>query len=517
MSPQAQASPLKFNEFTFRPDQEKARDMVIDSLHRGKKRPLLQAPCAWGKTIFASGLFSGALGKGKKAMFVVPSISLIDQTASKFFRAGIYDVGIIQANHPQTNLDAPIQIASVQTLMRRKIPQVDLVMPDEAHLRFKFYSKWMADPDWARVPFIGLSGTPWSKGLAKDYDDLLIPITSKAMMEQGLLSSYRVFAPTLPDARPDLEGIPTVNTAHGRDFEEATLSKRMQKPKLIADCVQTWLDKGENRPTLVFCVDRKHAQAVEQRYRQAGIMTAYVDMNTKREEREAIGQKFHSGRITVVVSVGTMIVGVDWDVRCIQWLRPTKSEIIWCQGNARAFRLADGKQDAILLDHSDNTLRLGFPTDIHHDFLDDGRPLTAEAKKRKKKELAERQPVECECCRALVAKGQKCSECGWEPKRFTRVETLPGQLVELRPNASKEKADHNTKQLWYSQLLWVQDQRHYKDGWAANVYRRRFEVWPRSLSRIRTPASKEVLNFVRDGITEYHRVQKWQEELKFAI
>lgn len=494
--------PLTFNEFTFRPDQEMARGMVIELLRRGKKRPMLQSPCAWGKTIFAAGLFNGVLEKGKKAMFVVPAVSLIDQTASKFFRAGIYDVGIIQANHPQTNLNAPIQIASVQTLMRRAIPKVDLVMPDEAHLRFKFYSKWMADPDWAKVPFIGLSGTPWSKGLAKDYDDLLIPITSKAMMEQGLLSPYRVFAPTLPDARPDLDGVPTVQTRFGPDFEESALSTRMQKPKLIADCVQTWLDKGENRPTLVFCVDRKHAQAVEQRYREAGIVTAYVDMNTKREEREIVGRKFHSGLVKVVVSVGTMIVGVDWDVRCVQWLRPTKSEIIWCQGNARAFRLASGKQDAILLDHSDNTLRLGFPTDIHHDYLDDGTPLTAERKRKQKKERAERQPVECDCCRALVARGQKCAECGWEPRRWTKVQTAPGELRELFP---KEKVDMNTKQLWYSQLLWVQDQRRYNDGYAANAYRRKFGVWPKGLSRVRTVASPEVAAFVREGIADYRK------------
>ena len=300
----------------------------------------------------------------------------------------------------------------------------------------------------------------------------------------------------LPGARPDLEGVPTVNTPHGRDFEEATLSERMQKPQLVADCVQTWLEKGEDRPTLIFCVNRTHAQVVEERYKEAGVTTAYVDMNTKRQEREEIGQKFHSGEVRIVVSVGTMIVGVDWDVRCVQWLRPTKSEIIWCQGNARAFRLADGKQNALILDHSDNAMRLGKPTDIHHEFLDDGTPLTAETRKKRKEEREERLPEECLYCGFIKDKGvRKCPCCG--KGVFSDIQTAPGELFELRPSPATAKADANAKQLWYSQFLWVQDQRGYKSGWAYRQLQAKFGDCPRELSSIRTPASKEVLNFIQ--------------------
>ena len=33
--------------------------------------------------------------------------------------------------------------------------------------------------------------------------------------------------------------------------------------------------------------------------------------------------------------------------------------------------MLEGKSDALILDHSDTTERLGFVTDIHHDELDD--------------------------------------------------------------------------------------------------------------------------------------------------
>jgi superfamily II DNA or RNA helicase len=40
----------------------------------------------------------------------------------------------------------------------------------------------------------------------------------------------------------------------------------------------------------------------------------------------------------------------------------------------RCLRIADGKDHALILDHSDTTLNLGFVTEIHWDRLDDGKP-----------------------------------------------------------------------------------------------------------------------------------------------
>ncbi len=39
----------------------------------------------------------GSLAKGRRILFVVPALSLIDQTVRSFFTEGIHDVGVIQA------------------------------------------------------------------------------------------------------------------------------------------------------------------------------------------------------------------------------------------------------------------------------------------------------------------------------------------------------------------------------------------------------------------------------------
>jgi len=180
----------------------------------------------------------------------------------------------------------------------------------------------------------------------------------------------------------------------------------MNQTGLVADIVSTWLEKAERRPTLVFAVDRAHAKHLQERFLAAGVSAAYQDMNTTDSERAAIRKGFHDGTYRVVCNVGTLTTGVDWDVRCIVLARPTKSEMLFVQIVGRGLRVAHGKPDCLILDHSDNHSRLGFVTSIHHDHLDDGKPQ-AKAKRTPPK------PRECPSCHMLhPPRVRACPNCG---------------------------------------------------------------------------------------------------------
>lgn len=477
------------------PHQQRAMALLRSSLAGGKRRPMLQAPTGFGKTMLAAAIVDGALSKGKRVIFTVPALSLVDQTVEAFWAEGIRDVGVIQGAHEMTSLSRPVQVASVQTLMRRRVPEADVVVIDEGHKWFQFYAKWMGLNEWQDVPFIGLSATPWTRGLGKHFDDLIIAATTAELIESGFLSPFRVFAPS----HPDLAGVRTM----AGDYHEGDLSEAVNKPTLTADVVETWRRLGENRPTLCFAVDRAHARNLSERFGEAGIGTAYIDANTPMEERESIRRKFHDGAVRVVCSVGCLTTGVDWDVRCIVLARPTKSEMLFVQMIGRGLRTADGKQNCLILDHSDTHLRLGFVTDIHHEKLNDGKP-----KKAAPRGGAREQPLpkECPSCSFLKPVGAHvCPACGFAPKVASAVEVADGALDEF--TAAKRQADRGTKQRWFSMLTHVARERGYKSGWVAHAYRKKFGVWPQGLGDVPMAPSAEVLGYIKHLLIKHARSQ----------
>jgi DNA repair protein RadD len=326
------------------------------------------------------------------------------------------------------------------------------------------------------------SATPWAKGLARLYDDLLIPTTTAELIEKGLLSKFKVFAPS----HPDLRGVETVLG----DYHEGQLSEVMSKKELTADVVKTWLEKGEDRPTLAFCVDLAHARKLQEQFESAGVSCGYVDSYTSRVDRKHVAERFRNRLDQVVCSVGTLTTGIDWDVRCIILARPTKSEILYVQIIGRGLRTGVGKDHCLILDHSDTTLKLGFVTDIHHGELNDGTPNRS----AKTGAPEEKKPRECPSCKALK-NTHICPSCGFAPQRQSQLKVRDGELVEL--DFRKGKKDLGGRQSVYSGLLWYGQRRGYKPGWAAVQYKNAFGAWPDSLAKHPSPPSGELHQWIK--------------------
>ena len=484
-----------------RPHQQVALDGLKRSVSSGKRRPVLLLPTGAGKTVVAAHMILGALAKRRRVAFCVPALSLIDQTFERFRENGINpgDMGVMQGNHPWSRPNAPVQICSIQTIAKRGCPEVDFAIIDENHLRFETVDKWMAEqPDKI---FCGLSATPWARGMGDWWDDLIIPTSIAELIELGHLSKFRVFAPS----HPDLSDVKTI----AGDYHEGQLSGIMSGPKIVAYVGGTWLEKGDDQPTLCFAVDRGHAQALHDQFASVGIASAYVDANTEREERLRLNALFQSGEIKVINSIGTMTTGVDLDVRCIIDARPTKSEILFVQRIGRGLRIAPGKEYCTILDHTDNHLRLGMVTDIYHDTL-----RTSNGDARKEKQLEERivpKPFECPRCGQLVPyKAMQC-ECGWVSRRPNKVQVEQGELRELGasgPRLKREPAIERLKrdgeQAIYSQLLGLQGSK--KDGWVSHKFRAIFDRFPpKYLARDPVEASSAMRSWVRSENIKWAR------------
>lgn len=489
--------------------QEAAIRRLRERLLAGVRRIIMMMPTGAGKTILAAEMSRSARAKGKKVIFAVPALSLIDQTVARFETHGVTEIGVMQALHELTRFGEPVQICSIQTLARRTIPDADLVIIDEAHMQFKFVRDWMARPEWASVPFVGLTATPWAKGMGRDWQELIIATTMRELIALGHLCDFRAFAP----AHPDLSGVKTV----AGDYEIKALGHAMDKGQLVADIVSTWLERGENRPTICFCVNRAHANHIQQQFAQHGVSAAYMDAHTEREDRNAIIARFEAGAVKVICNVGVLTTGFDSDVRCIILARPTKSEMLYVQMIGRGLRPAPGKDHCLILDHSDNTLRLGFVTDIHHDALDDGTP-----KKKSAAEKKEPLPKECPRCACLrPPRTPVCPSCGFKAEIVSNVEAVAGDLYELTRDKKVKPRDWTMDQkgLFYAELLLHAHLRGYKSGWAYHAYKHRLGVGPPNTlpSRPAKAIRPETQSWIRSYAIAKAKARAKQEGVGYGV
>ncbi len=490
--------------YELRPHQQAALNELRTSFSQGKKRPMLYASVAFGKTIVAAHIVTNALDKGKRVLFVAPYTALINQTARSFMDQGIPQPGIMQADHPWTNPSKRLQIASVQTLARRDFPDVDLVIVDEAHLQYSVICKLIEETN---IPAIGLSGSPFSNGLGKHYDNLIHTISMRELIDQGFLSDYVAYS----HDKPDLKGIKTV----GGDYHEGQLGERMSDPKLVGCVVDTWLKHGDNRPTICFCVNVAHAEFIGAELERVNVTSVVITGKTPMEEREVYFTQFKKGNIKVLVNVGTLVAGFDSDVRCIIDAAPTKSDIRHVQKLGRGLRTAKGKDHLIILDHAGNLVNLGFPDDIEIDKLCSGdKKEAAERKEKQAKEKKEKEPKECPKCHHMKkANEHECSACGFTPKFIENVEIEDGELTAIK---TKNKHSKQDKQRIYSELKGYQRERmlagkSLSDGWVANNYKDMVGVWPRGLRDTAITPGEQVRGFIK------HKAIAWakgKEKLK---
>lgn len=371
---------------------------------------------------------------------------------------------------------------------------------DEAHIQFREINRLMDErPD---VFFIGLTATPWSQGMGLRWQDLVIPCTISSLIEDGFLSKFTVYAPDVPD-------LSRVKVERG-DYVEGQLAELMGESKLVGNVVGNWLARGEDRPTLVFGVNRAHAKAMMLQFINAGVSAAYVDGFTDSVERSVINRRFRAGEVRVICSVRTMTTGVDLPVSCIVDAAPTKSEALHCQKIGRGLRVNPGTEDLVVFDHAGNSLRLGLVTDIHHSSLDNTKPGSRAKSSAKLTKAAEALPKPCSACEALFT-GLVCPACGHERPPAHGVKTADGELVIL--SGKKSVASREDKARFYGMALWLDAERNKGGRLAKGLFKGKFGSWPDRIYADPIPPDAEFMSYERSRRIAYAKRMQSREAL----
>jgi len=445
--------------------QQKAINDVREAF-KSSKKIILTAPTGSGKTVIALTIVKSALEKGKRIGFVCDRLTLLDQTANVMLNAGI-DFGIIQGNNHLTDYSKKFQICSAQTLSRRCADDdFDFIIIDEAHIMFKHQLTMLKNHD--HTYFLGLTATPFTKGLGKHWDKLVVGPTVTNLIERGFLSKYVAYGPS----KPDLRGVKIV----AGDYNKKQLAEKTDTSKLIGDIVEHWFKLAQKRRTIAMAVNTAHAEHIAESFQKEGIKADFIHCYLLPHEVQQKLKAFRDGDLQLLSSVDMISRGFDMpQADCLIIARPTKSLNYHLQAIGRVLRPSPGKENALILDHAGNFERLGFPDDEFEMVLN---VTTEKESAKKKKEKQEKLPKTCPKCFFVKPPGvYVCPQCQFETKRQSNVVNTDGDLQELQKKR-KLKASPEDKIKMLSKLLAAGKAAGFKDGWASWKYKEFYGVWP---------------------------------------
>ena len=326
------------------------------------RRVMLQLPTGGGKTVLFSAISFDFIRRGYKILVLAHRTELITQAAEKL--AVIIpdtEIGIIKAGY-KPNYHAPIQVASVQSVKRRlhhlKPEEFGLVVIDEAHHSTAATYRHILD-HFPESYQLGVTATPIrtnGEGFADLFDVLINGITVNELIRLGYLSPFKLYA------APNSMITKGAKVKQG-DFSSKDIARLNNIVELAGDLVQSYRQYAAGLSCVVFAVNVAHSMAIAQRYNAAGIPAAHLDGKTPKDEREATLAAFRRGDLKVISNVGLFTEGLDIpSLMAVQIARPTKSLSLWLQMVGRVLRVCEGKDHAIILDHTKNYAIHGLPT-----------------------------------------------------------------------------------------------------------------------------------------------------------
>ncbi|WP_019498372.1 DEAD/DEAH box helicase [Pseudanabaena sp. PCC 6802] len=341
-------------EVKLRPYQRSLVEKVFRAWQSGNRRVLMQLPTGGGKSVILSAIARELQHEGVVA--IAHREELVVQLNEHLQRWCDRPVGIIKAGYPSNPL-FPIQVASIQSLVRRELPKAGLAIIDEAHHSTADTYRKVLD-NYPESKILGVTATPIrtdGSGFDGLFDHMVTGISVKELIADGHLCPFKLYA----DANPiDTRGVRTV----GGDYNQKQLANAVDAALLSGNLIASYRKYADRKRCVVFAINVNHSKEICDRYSSEEISAEHLDGTTPSDERRAILDRFRSGETLVLTNCGIVSEGFDLPaIACVQIARPTKSLALWLQMVGRVLRPSHDKEYATILDHTNNWGIHGLP------------------------------------------------------------------------------------------------------------------------------------------------------------
>ena len=470
-----------------RPYQIEAKEALRAKMREGLNRLVLCMPTGSGKTEVAMSIATDVIAKGRGVLFVVDRQNLVRQTSERFFSAGIPH-GVLMGQD-SFGLSEAVIVASVQTMEARgyltagrPLDEVGtfkkgklLVVIDECHEIRRKLVDHIVQYD---IKTIGLSASPVKAELGLYYQGIVNATTTNALVGAGWLSPIKVVSAI---SEVDVEGLKIKNG----EWIKTDLSDRIKY--IVGDVVPEWEKQtdaffGRRVPTIVFCASVGDAEALAERFQDAGHNFQVVHYRQDSDEKMHHINTFKGGGYDGLISCVALTKGFDAPlVQCLVDVYPlNRSLSMHIQKMGRLMRIADGKDFGLLIDHAGNWL--GFAAALKA-FYASGIASLGEGRFTKAKRTPKEQTQDMKCfqCGFVWPEGaQACPACGVERRR--RETTTVIDDVEMGEIDGVDGAGGEFGGNWWVEICAVVSQTTVDPAkghkMALAKYRDIFKTWP---------------------------------------
>lgn len=354
------------------PHQREGVERTIEALEGGAKSVCLTAPTGSGKTLCQVALAKwGTEDRGGRVLCLTNRILLTEQTRGVFSMADV-SVGVISSSMKSLEREeAPVQIATIQTILARRRSQAnywvpaDLVLADEIHQMATGESAALLNEYKERgIPVVGTTATPL--GVCGVCDELIVAARTRDLQEQGILCYATWFAPSELDTRKLVKGKVdlSLTESEARRTWGPLRGNDQIRTRIVGNILEHYRRlHPEQIHTLAFAPGVKESLWAAQFCSSMGIRALHVDgqdfwvdgetLDRKQDEQrfqEAMEQ-WRNGDIPIVWNRFVLREGIDEpQIKCVMLATPVGSYRSLLQMVGRGLRTHESKERCIVLD-----------------------------------------------------------------------------------------------------------------------------------------------------------------------
>ncbi len=365
---------------------------ILDNLNAEREvfnrfRNLLVAPTGIGKTVISAFDYRNFYEKNNRTriLYVAHREEILKKSRDTF-RSILQDANfgeLLVGNNKPENIEylfTSIQSWNSNKIIEKTSPDFyDYIVVDEVHHGSAESYKKLLEYYKPKI-LLGLTATPErmdGKDIGEYFDKTMAyEMRLPEAIDNKLLSPFQYFGVT------DSVDLSTLKWTKG-GYDEVELENIYVLDEKIAErraneIIQNtlkYVTDIEEVKGLGFCVSKKHAEFMAERFNKSGIDSIALTSDTSNEIRKDAIKNLNNGKYKFIFTVDIFNEGVDIPkINTELFLRPTQSLTIFLQQLGRGLRLNDEKECLTVLDFIGQANK-------NYKFLDKFEALTGKTKK----------------------------------------------------------------------------------------------------------------------------------------